>query len=156
MSVVFGFIISTKIVILKMERKEFLSLVGQSASLLFLGCMSSCSKGQGTGGTTGPSNVDFTLDLSQSINAPLNANGGYTYSNGIIIARTLTGSYLAVQQVCTHESFSVVYQPSNHGFYCSRHGGTYSEAGAVTGGPPPKALTKYNTSLNGNMLRIYS
>ncbi len=139
-----------------MERKEFLTLIGHTTSLLFMGCLAACSKSEGTGSTAAPSNVDFTLDLSQPANTALNTNGGYLYSNGLIVARTLTGAYIAVQQVCTHESFSVVYQPSAHRFYCSRHGGTYSEAGEVTGGPPPRALAVYHTAFTNTLLRVYS
>jgi cytochrome b6-f complex iron-sulfur subunit len=138
-----------------MERKEFLSLLGLSASAMVMSCIG-CSKNSNSGSSTPPSNVDFTLDLSQSANASLNTNGGFIYQNGIIIARTLTGAFIAVQQICTHENFSITYQASNHRFYCSGHGGTFSETGQVTGGPPPASLRKYNTSLNGNMLRIYS
>ncbi|HEU0063868.1 MAG TPA: Rieske (2Fe-2S) protein [Flavisolibacter sp.] len=137
-----------------MERKEFLSLIGLSASAMVMACIG-CSKGNSSG-TSAPSNVDFTLDISQSTNASLNTNGGYLYSNGIIVARTLTGNFIAVQQICTHENFSIVYQPNNHRFYCDGHGGTFSEAGQVTGGPPPAALRSYNTSLSGTILRVYS
>lgn len=109
-----------------------------------------------TAGTTGPGNIDFTLDLSQSANSALNSNGGYVYSNGVIVARTNTGQYIAVQQSCTHEANSLAYQGGNSRFYCDRHGATFSESGTVTGGPTPRALTTYKTSLNGTSLRIYS
>jgi Rieske Fe-S protein len=138
-----------------MERKEFLSLVGITASSFVMGCIG-CSKNNSIGSSVGPSNVDFTLDLSQSANAALNSNGSFLYKNDIIIARTLNGDFIAVQQICTHQNFSVTYQAGSHRFYCGGHGGTFSETGQVTGGPPPAPLTKYNTALTGNMLRIYS
>lgn len=139
-----------------MDRKVFLSLIGLSATSVVAGCLSGCTKNAGTGGTTAPTGVDFTLDLTQSVNAALLTNGGYVYHNGVIVARTMSGDYIAVQQVCTHQSFSVIYQGSNHRFYCNGHGGTFAENGAVTGGPPPRPLTSYNTSLSGNSLRVYS
>ena len=138
-----------------MERKHFLSLLGMGASSLVLGCLAGCSKGQGVSAAA-PTNVDFTLDLTQAPNAQLNTNGGFIYNSGIIIARTLAGQYIAVSQTCTHQNYSVGYIPSSHEFYCSAHGGTYSETGQVIGGPPPASLVSYKTSLNGNMLRIYS
>lgn len=85
-------------------------------------------------GTTAPANVDFTLDLSQSANAALLTAGGYVYNSGVIVART-AGAYIAVQQVCTHESVSITYQGSYQRFYCNGHGATFSENGAVLGGP---------------------
>lgn len=139
-----------------MDRKEFLSLLGfSSASVALATCLGGCSKNVSSG-TTAPSGVDFTLDLSQAANAALLTNGGYIYNSGVIVARTTTGSYIAVQQVCTHESVSIVYQGTSHRFYCDGHGATFSETGAVLGGPAPRALQTYNTSLTGNSLRVYS
>ena len=138
-----------------MERKDFLSLLGMGASSLVLGCLAGCAKSQGTSAAA-PTNVDFTLDLTQPANAQLKSNGGFIYNSGIIIARTMTGQYIAVQQTCTHQNYSVSYIGASHEFYCNAHGGTYGENGQVLAGPPPASLASYNTSLNGNLLRIYS
>ena len=139
-----------------MTRKEFLSLIGfNTAGVAVAACVSGCAKNV-NGATNAPTNVDFTLDLSQPANAVLLTNGGFMYNNGIIVARTLAGAYIAVQQVCTHETVSVTYQPNSHRFYCDGHGATFSETGAVTGGPAPRALKTYNTSLTANSLRVYS
>lgn len=139
-----------------MNRKEFLSLIGfGAAGVAMASCLGGCSK-NASSGTTAPSNVDFTLDLTDTANAALSKNGGYIYKNGVIVARTLAGAYIALQQVCTHENISVTYQPNSHRFYCDGHGATFSESGAVTGGPAPRALKTYNTSLTANSLRVYS
>jgi cytochrome b6-f complex iron-sulfur subunit len=139
-----------------MDRKEFLSLLGfGSASVAFASCLGGCAKSVGSA-TTAPSSVDFTLDLNQPANSGLQTNGGYLYNNGVLVAKTSAGAYIAVQQVCTHESVSVIYQGSSHRFYCDGHGATFSESGAVTGGPAPRSLKTYNTSLTGNVLRVYS
>lgn len=139
-----------------MDRKEFLSLLGfSSASVALASCLGGCSKNVSSG-TTAPSGVDFTLDLSQPANAPLLTNGGYVYNSNVIVARTMDGAYIAVQQLCTHDTVSVTYQGANHRFFCDGHGSTFTESGAVTGGPAPRALQKYNTSLTANSLRVYS
>lgn len=139
-----------------MNRKEFLSLIGSgTASLALASCLGGCAKNVSSG-TNAPTNVDFTLDLSQAANSALLTNGGYLYHNSVLVARTTAGAYIAVQQVCTHESVSVTYQAGSHRFYCDGHGATFSETGAVTGGPAPRALKTYNTSLTGNSLRVYS
>lgn len=138
-----------------MERKEFLSMIGLSASTLVLGCLGACTKSQGTSAPA-PTNVDFTLDLTQTANQPLNTAGGYVYRNGIIIAHALGGQYIAVSQTCTHQNFTINYIGDKHEFYCSGHGATFSESGQVTGGPARSPLTVYQTALNGNTLRIYS
>ena len=139
-----------------MNRKEFLSLIGCStAGVAMASCLAGCSKNVSSG-TTAPTNVDFTLDLTQAANAALLNNGGYIYKDGVIVARTLAGAYIAVQQVCTHETVTVTYQASNHRFYCDGHGATFTEAGVVTGGPAPRTLKTYNTSLTANSLHVYA
>jgi cytochrome b6-f complex iron-sulfur subunit len=140
-----------------MERKEFLSLLGLGTATIFAGaCLSSCSKQSATGGSAAPTNVDFTIDLSLPANANLAANGGYIYSNGLIVASTAAGAYVAVSQACTHEGVSVQYVCSQDLFYCPSHGARYSDNGAVISGPTSTALKQYNTSLSGTSLRVYS
>ena len=131
-----------------MDRKEFLSLIGIGSIGTALVC-AGCSKSVNAG-TTGPSSIDFSLNISDAANSALQADGGYLFSNNVLIARTTGGQFIAVQQ------FSLVYQYPQHRFYCDGHGGTFSESGTVIGGPPPRSLKTYNTSLNGNMLHIYS
>jgi cytochrome b6-f complex iron-sulfur subunit len=100
--------------------------------------------------------VDFTLDLTNSANSALNNNGGYLYHGGVIVARTIDGSYVAVSQTCTHAGGTVVYDSRINDFYCPVHGSVFSTNGSVVSGPAPSALVKYNTSLSGTSLRVYS
>lgn len=141
-----------------MDRKEFLTAIGMgAASVAVFNCIG-CSKSS-TGGspsTPAPTNVDFTIDLSSSANTALNANGGYIYANGIIVAHTTSGNYLAVSQTCRHESTNVIYRPSQNQFYCQRHGAIYSDTGVSAGIETNLPLTKYNTQITGTNLRIYS
>jgi cytochrome b6-f complex iron-sulfur subunit len=139
-----------------MERKEFLSLVGlSSASALAAVCMGSCSKS--TENTTTPTNVNITLDLTQAANASLATPGGYIYTGVIIVAKTISGSYIAVSKVCTHQGSTIEYQGTNQRFYCPNHGATFSDTGAFIAGPDSLAsLKQYKTTLSGNMLTITS
>ena len=141
-----------------MERKEFLSLMGLgSASIFAAVCLGGCSKsGTSSGNVTAPANVDFTLDLSLPANAALATAGGYLYSNGLVVAHTVSGGYIAVSQACTHEGVTVRYVSASHEFYCPSHGATFSETGAVTGGPTSGSLKQYQTALSGTMLRVFS
>ncbi|MGB4771367.1 MAG: Rieske 2Fe-2S domain-containing protein [Chitinophagaceae bacterium] len=142
-----------------MDRKEFLAQLGLSSAAIFAGaCLTGCSKDDGGsgGGVTPPANVDFTINLSDSANAALNTAGGFIYQSGIIIARTLSDTYLAVAQACTHEGTTVVWQAGNDRFFCPNHGSTFSTTGSVTNGPAGSALKRYNTSLTGTNLRIFS
>jgi cytochrome b6-f complex iron-sulfur subunit len=142
-----------------MERKEFLSLIGfGSASALAAVCLGGCSKSAAGDPNvpSAPSSVNISLDLTLPANAALGASGGYVYTGGIIVAKTTAGDYIAVSQVCTHQGATVRYEGANQRFYCTSHGATFSNTGVVTGGPAPSALKQYNTSLTGNVLRVYS
>ena len=133
-----------------MNRKEFISLVGLGATGVFVtSCLSACKKENNT-------NIDFTLDLNSSANSALLANGGFVISQGVIVAKTNTGEYIAVSAACTHEGVNVQFQSSNNRFHCTAHGANFSTSGTVQNGPANSPLTKYNTSLSGNMLKVYS
>ena len=136
-----------------MERKEFLALVGTSIAAITIGnCLSSCKKNNNS--SPSQPTVDFTLDLTSSANAALNANGGYLYNSGVIVARTTAGAYIAVSQACTHAGTSVVYVNANNDFYCSSHGSVFSTSGGVTTGPASSALKSYTCTLTGTSLHI--
>lgn len=141
-----------------MDRKEFLSAIGLTAvSFAAINCVG-CSKKSdaAASGVSGPSGVDFTIDLSLSANAALQTNGGFMALNGVIVAKTTAGVYIAVQQSCTHENYPLTYQASSQRFYCNNHGSYFTEKGAVQNSPANKNLTVYNTTLTGTSLRVYS
>ncbi|TRX41297.1 QcrA and Rieske domain-containing protein [Flavobacterium restrictum] len=139
-----------------MNRKEFFARVGFGAAAILVpaciaGLATSCqSEGSPS---VAPSNVDFNVDVSSG---SLATNGGFMVSNGIVIARTLTGSYLAVSASCTHQGTNVNYDSTGNKFVCPNHGAQFSSTGAVTQGPASSNLKMYNTALSGNTLRIYS
>jgi cytochrome b6-f complex iron-sulfur subunit len=77
-------------------------------------------------------------------------------SNGVIVARTNLGFFLAVSAACTHEGTNVYYSSSNNNFICPNHGAKFNSTGAVTQGPASKSLTQYQTALSGTKLRVFS
>jgi cytochrome b6-f complex iron-sulfur subunit len=134
-----------------MDRKEFIRLAGGSAGWMLV---STCFSGCATNSVSPvPSNVDFTVDVSSGA---LAVNGGSINKSGIIVARTLAGSFIAVSASCTHEGTTIIFQSSSSSFYCPNHGARFNQNGIVTNGPASKALTVYNTTLSGNMLRVTS
>jgi len=141
-----------------MDRKEFLTQIGLGAAgVVLFGCLGGCEKKDGA--PTPASNVNMTLDLTASSNAALLTAGGYVYvSNGIIVAKTISGSFIAVSQYCTHQGVAVIYQANANQFYCSPqnsgHGSRFSSTGAVTAGPTSSALKQYTVTQNGNVLTI--
>ncbi|HEX3386101.1 MAG TPA: Rieske (2Fe-2S) protein [Mucilaginibacter sp.] len=139
-----------------MEREEFLKLIGAGTTSIALFYCASCSKHSENPAITGPSGVNFTLDLTDPANASLLNIGGSLAKNGVLVARTSSGSYIAVQQSCTHESFSLIYHVSAQLFLCNKHGAAFNENGIVVNPPATKNLTVYNTKLTGNLLAVYS
>lgn len=138
-----------------MNRKEFLSTLGLGAAAVACSyCLNGCSPLNNP--ITAPTNVDFTLDLTAPTNAALKTNGGYLYSDGIIVARTVSGTYVAVSQLCTHAGGTVQYVSSGNSFYCPNHGSSFATNGSVINGPATSSLTAYHTSLTGSSLRVYS
>lgn len=143
-----------------MNRKEFFSRVGFGAAAALLpaciaGLASSCSSDNSSSpiASPPPTGVDFVLDVSTG---SLTTNGGFLVTKGIVVARTNSGTYIAVSASCTHEGTIVNYNASGNNFICPNHGAQYSSTGVVTQGPANTNLKQYNTSLTGNSLRVYS
>lgn len=145
-----------------MKRHEFLSTLGISATtVMFAPFLTSCSKSSGVAAPVTPStnNVDFTLDLTAVANAALVTNGGSLIKNGVIVAKTTTGTYVAVASACTHEGAAIQFDNANTRFICSNqsagHASKFTTTGAVSSGPAGSALKMYSTALSGTSLRIY-
>jgi cytochrome b6-f complex iron-sulfur subunit len=141
-----------------MNRKEFLKLTGMSAgAFVLLSCLNGCKKDDDDDTSlSGPENIDFTLDLSQSANAALSSAGGFVYKDGVIVARTNAGAFIAVSQACSHQSTSIQYEASPNRFHCPNHGSNFTSSGEVMNGPASRPLRSYNTSLNGALLHVFS
>lgn len=140
-----------------MDRKDFLKAMGLgAASIAIVNCIGCSKDSSSEPASMAPTNVDFSIDLTASAYTALNTNGGYVYKDGIIIARTTAGAFLAVSQYCPHQNYTVIYRSSSQQFYCQSHGAIFSEAGVSAGIETKSPLKKYNTQLNGNVLRIYS
>jgi cytochrome b6-f complex iron-sulfur subunit len=142
-----------------MDRKDFFARVGFGAAALLVpacltGLATSCSKDDDGSPTPAPTGVDFTVTTATG---PLATNGGSLLQNGIVVARTTTGTFLAVSSACPHQGTGVNYVASSNSFHCLNHGQNFSNTGATTtGGQTSTALKQYNTALTGTTLRVFS
>ena len=138
-----------------MNRNEFLSHVGTgAAALLVPACFCTLAGCSDSGSVpAAPTNVDFTIDISTGA---LSNNGGYLVKDGIIVARTTSGGFLAVSAACTHQGTTIQYVGSSNSFRCPNHGATYNASGQVTLGPASRSLAQYNAALTGTSLRVFS
>jgi cytochrome b6-f complex iron-sulfur subunit len=137
-----------------MERRDFFKSACALCGLALIpaALVESCTKQT----YSGPSNVSFTLDLTQSANAALNTVGGYLVTNGVIVIRSSGSTFDALSATCTHQGCTVGYNSSAQEVVCPCHGGTYNLSGKVLGGPPPSPLTSYTATLSGNILTVKS
>lgn len=139
-----------------MDRKEFLIKFGKgTAAAVAFTCLGGCSESEGITAPPTPTNVDFTLDLTESANSSLNNIGGSLIRNGIVIGKVSQTEFSAVSQACTHQGTTVQFQQSNNRFHCPNHGSNFNLNGGVINGPATSPLKKFNTELNGNLLRVF-
>jgi menaquinol-cytochrome c reductase iron-sulfur subunit len=55
---------------------------------------------------------------------------------------------------CTHLGCAYRWDARREQFACPCHGGTFAISGEVTGGPPPRALTKLSSKIEDGTLRV--
>jgi len=137
-----------------MERRSFLKSACALCGLALVptALIESCTK-QTYGG---PSNVNFTLDLTNAANAAITKTGGSMISNGVLIIRETGSNFSALSATCTHQGCQVGYYAASNQIVCPCHGGIYDMSGNVVSGPPPSALTAYTATLSGNILTVKS
>jgi cytochrome b6-f complex iron-sulfur subunit len=135
-----------------LTRKEFISQAGKSAALLLVpACisgLSACKKKN----KVEHQKVDFTLDVSSG---PLATKGGSLVHEDVIVARALSGAFLAVSAACTHQQTTINFVSSSTSFLCPNHGSKFNSNGEVTQGPASKNLTSYGVELSGSTLRVF-
>jgi cytochrome b6-f complex iron-sulfur subunit len=134
-----------------MERRDFLEKLGIGAAfVLTSACLGSCVKDAVTP-------ADFTLDLSAAGNVALKTNGGYIVTNGVVVAKTMNGEYVAATVTCSHEPRKqIIYEKSSNEWLCTEHEARFDISGKGLNSKGNKGLTVYQTSLTGTSLRIFS
>ncbi len=135
-----------------MKRKEFLELIAFSFAVGTLGIgLKSCSEN-----STSPTNVDFTIDLTNPEFSALAQPDGFIVYNEILIINTGNNNFIALSGKCTHEGYKLVFDESKRNIICNKHGSEFDLDGKVLKAPAKKNLQKYNIEKNGNLLRIFS
>ncbi|WP_026997004.1 QcrA and Rieske domain-containing protein [Flectobacillus major] len=148
-----------------MKRAEFIRSLGLGSSALMavycIGTLSSCANedtplpvDNGNPNPISNGKVDFTLDLSLAANQALLANGGYIYNGNIIIAKTTSGSFIALSKVCTHQGTTVEYRKDTNDIYCPNHGSRFDITGKVIQSPAPSPLTMYKVEYNAVTAKV--
>lgn len=142
-----------------MERKAFLRSLGAGAAFaLTFPCVQGCSKSDdGVDPQPIPTGVDFTIDLTSEEGAGLQNNGDFILKDFVVVVKNLQGQFIAASQICSHQQTDQVrFLEENGGiFRCFTHGSQFDQDGnplnAITSNP----LKIFNTSLSGNLLRVF-
>jgi cytochrome b6-f complex iron-sulfur subunit len=136
-----------------MDRKNFLNQLTGGLALTCVSCMmAACSKEEDNGG--GGNTPTLTIDL----NSQLGAIGDFVAASGIIVVRLAAGnqasSFKAFSNVCPHEAGSISYNKTTTVFTCAKHGATFNQNGAVTGGPATSGMSIKVVTVTGNTLTV--
>lgn len=142
-----------------MDRKSFLRSLGAGAAFaITFPCVQGCSKDEnGVDSKPVPTGVDFTIDLDSPEGVGLQNNGDFVLMNDVVVVKNLQGNFIAASQICSHQQTDQVrFLEENGGiFHCFTHGSEFDQDGnpinAITNNP----LKIFNTSLNGNLLRVF-
>ena len=139
-------------------------------ALLASGLLAACNSGSGSTDTIPSVPVNVQLDLLDQQNKALrfdngvvtilpgsaNGRGGV---KGIYVVRQNATTYLAFERNCPYQPYSacatVTLDRSSRLFFrdscCTSQ---FNLQGMVTGGPAPRSLRQYGTSLSGSLLTI--
>lgn len=106
-----------------MTRKDFISKLGMGAAFALTStCLGSCSKDR----AAEPPEIDFEVDLDDPENSALRVNGGFVIVDGVIIALSLSGEYIAATVTCSHQNFDDIEYDQGE-WFCTRHGARFDE-----------------------------
>lgn len=144
---------------LAMERKAFLRSLGAGAAFaLTFPCVQGCSKGgDDPDPQPVPTGVDFTIDLDSEEGEGLLNNGDFILRDYVVVAKNLQGDYIAASQICSHQQTDGVRFLTDDGgiFHCYTHGSEFNQTGQPLNSITSTPLKIFNTSLSGNLLRVY-
>ena len=142
-----------------MDRKDFLRSLGAGAAFaLTFPCVQGCSKGEdGIDPKPIPTGVDFTIDLDSPEGAGLQNNGDFILKNEVVVVKNLEGNFIAASQICSHQQTDQVRFLEDKGgiFHCFTHGSEFDQDGNPINTITKNPLKIFNTSLNGNLLRVF-
>lgn len=131
--------------------------VTAAASLLGLGCRDDGAAPAPDAGDPLAGTAMCGDNLCVDINHPANAllqgvNGSRVISladDKLLIVRRSEVELVVLSAVCTHAGCTVRFDAAGEKVVCPCHGSQYSLTGAVTRSPAPRALTRYEATLDG-------
>ena len=137
-----------------MKRRAFIRTTGALGLAACTQCMFGCSKNESP--VTNNQIVNFTINLSNQL---LLINDIIVQQNVRVIRianGNIPGSFIALDQYCTHAAGNLNWVAAQNKFVCPVHGSEFNSNGNViaNSGPATKDLKKFSISIYGNMLTI--
>lgn len=75
-------------------------------------------------------------------------------STKVVITQPKAGTFKAFNPLCTHQPV-MISAMSGTNLVCQQHNGMFNTTtGAVTGGPPRRALTSYKVTVSGTSVKV--
>ena len=72
----------------------------------------------------------------------------------VLLVKTGEADVTALDPTCTHLGCRVSWDSESKELRCPCHGGRYDHLGTVKGGPPPAALPRLATKIDGNQIFV--
>jgi cytochrome b6-f complex iron-sulfur subunit len=150
----------------KLERRSLLKVLCASTGALCSGALGACGSEPATGGTGTPVYVNLPAVVSGTVTLALDdypqlkKDGGGMVGRAtgmddpLAVVRIDEATYMAMPGICTHMACPLKFNSLNATLDCVCHGSSFELDGTVINGPATKALTSYETKLEGNSLRI--
>jgi menaquinol-cytochrome c reductase iron-sulfur subunit len=101
---------------------------------------------------------NYPLDLPTLFNFTITKVNGWERSSmsyGAFVLRKDGQDPIVLSDVCTHLSCRVNWDEESKEFNCPCHAAFFDQDGEVVSGPPPRALDRYETRIDGDQLFIH-
>ena len=142
-----------------MERRQFIERLTAPVAVACVTCMGmGCSKSSDTPNNNAPAPPPSNVSFSINLNSQLTTVGSSLSQNGVVVARlaaaNVAGSFVAVQESCTHQGTSIAFIASSTTFICPNHGAIFNTSGSNIGGQSTSALKVYAVAVSGTTLTV--
>jgi menaquinol-cytochrome c reductase iron-sulfur subunit len=100
----------------------------------------------------------FQEGVPKPVNLTIASRDGWIETNavkGVWVVRQLGSEFTVFNGRCTHLGCAYNWQNEQHQFACPCHAGVFGLDGKVLAGPPPRALDKLETRVEGAELQVH-
>jgi menaquinol-cytochrome c reductase iron-sulfur subunit len=100
----------------------------------------------------------FQEGVPKPVNLTIASRDGWIETNavkGVWVVRQPGSEFTVFNGRCTHLGCAYTWQNDQHQFACPCHAGVFGLDGKVLAGPPPRALDKLETRVEGAELQVH-